>query len=93
MSKGISIELEPVEREAILKYGYPFDDLEGELKKHQSVDSEVVVEASFFDWEQAVGQLSISVNHNGRDGNSKLQESTLLMLDEVASLIEREIGI
>ncbi len=43
--------------------------------------------------EQAVGQLSISVNHNSRKGYNNLSDSSLMMLDELASLIEGEIGL
>lgn len=92
MDEIIAIKLESFQVRAIIDYGYPYSELKKELEKHSSA-STAVIKASFGDWEQAVGNLSISVNHNGRKGFPKLGGSTIELLDEVASMIERKIGI
>ena len=49
------------ERELILKYGYPFEDIERQLRESGDADLVRVVDDSYW-WEQVIRNLRISEN-------------------------------
>jgi len=73
------------ERELLRKYAYPFEVLEKELEKCKGCRGEVEITTDALEWEQAVGQISISVNEVVRS------DSLLEELDELACQIEYEL--
>lgn len=73
------------ERELLRKYAYPFEVLEEELEKCKGRRGEVEITTDALEWEQAVGQISISVNEVVRS------DSLLEELDELACQIEYEL--
>jgi hypothetical protein len=81
----MTIELDIRERNLLRKYGYPFEVLGRALDEAKGRQGVVDIDASAFDWEQAVGNLSISVNEDVR--SASLAEE----LDCLASRIEWEL--
>lgn len=73
------------ERELLRKYAYPFEVLAKELEECKGCRGEVEITTDAVEWEQAVGQISISVNEVVRS------DSLLEELDELACQIEYEL--
>jgi len=51
------------ERDLILRYGYPFEDIERQLNEAGDVDLVRVTDSPFW-WEQVIGNLHISEKEN-----------------------------
>ena len=86
MTERISISLNPRERILLFKYAYPFEQLELQLKENKKFKNEREISADEFEWNQAVGNIAISMNED-IDNEMLLEE-----LESLASLIEFEIG-
>jgi hypothetical protein len=82
--KPIVISLSHWERELILKYGYPFEELREQLIAFKNQRRNRLVEFSKFDLEMTIGDLSRTINHGGADGLE-------VALDDVASMLEMEL--
>ncbi len=59
----VEVELDPFERELILKYGYPFPDLQSRLEALSGSRRPEVVAFSSLDVDMVTGDLSRSINH------------------------------
>jgi hypothetical protein len=81
----IDIELTPTERSLLLRYGYPFDQIERALKACSASQAIETVAMDRFELERLIGDLSSSINdlHGG-----KLQ-GQLLALCERLEVAER----
>jgi len=60
MSEKITIQLTASERKLLQKYGYPFENIEKQLKDSVAVKGSVEITDEAYWWEQVLGQLSIS---------------------------------
>lgn len=78
----LKIMLTHRERELILRYGYPFDDIERQLKQFREKRGRVRICDEPYWWEQVVGNLSISINEDVQD-RDLLEE-----LDELCNALE-----
>jgi len=79
----VTILINRWERELILRYGYPFEDIERQLKESGDSDLARVTDASYW-WEQVIANLHISEEE--RSGRRDFPA------EEVRSLIERIAG-
>ena len=77
----VTIMITRGERDLIMRYGYPFEDIERQLKEAGDVDLIRVTDAPCW-WEQVINNLHISEKENYRDD----QLLTLLrsLLDRIA---------
>ena len=66
VEKPLTIMITQWEREAILRYGYPFEDIENQLKSAGEVDLMRITHAPFW-WEQVIVNLHISETENAAD--------------------------
>ena len=85
----VTIMITRPERELILRYGYPFDEIEHQLKEAGDVDLSPVTDDPYW-WEQVMANLSISAKENEEVKRDKELVSAL------RSLIERiaeELGM
>ena len=81
MSQEITIQLTASERELLHKFGYPFENIEKQLKHSERVKGDVEITDEAYWWEQVVGQLSISAKEQFNKGN--LCESICYLTDEI----------
>lgn len=81
----IEITFSHRERELMLEYGYPFEGIQLALEKLRSTRANRKVVASIMEWEQMVGNLSITINEDVDD------ESLVYELDIIADHIELEL--
>lgn len=58
----IDIELTPTERSLLLRYGYPFEQIERALKACSASKSIETVHMKRFELERLIGDLCISIN-------------------------------
>ncbi len=54
--KQIEISLSSRDRQLLLKYGYPFEDIQRQLKHHASSRADAAISDDSFWWEQVLGQ-------------------------------------
>lgn len=59
----IDIELTPQERALLLRYGYPFDQIEQALKKWQTSRDIEIVPMDSFELGLLIGDVCRSINH------------------------------
>jgi len=83
---ALKIKLTQRERELILKYGYPFDELETQLREALDASGRVAIRDGAYWWEQVAGNLAISINEDVEDAGL-LEE-----LDELCDAIEYELA-
>ena len=76
----IEIELTPEERALIMKYGYPFEGIEGSLKSCQDSEGIETVPIDTFELERLIGDLTISIN-DMKDG--AVQDELLELCDRL----------
>ena len=81
----IEIQLTPEERSLLLRYGYPFEQIENALKACASSNDIEIVPMDSFELERLIGDVSISINKM-EDGATQTQ---LLDLCERLELAER----
>lgn len=81
----IGIDFTHHERELLLKYGYPFPRLGETLAANRSVRGTCTIETTNMEWEQLVGDLSISINEGIED------ERLAWELDELADRTENAL--
>lgn len=84
----IDIELTPRERNLLLRYGYPFDQIKQALLTVSSSKSIECLSFDEFEVERLIGDLCRSINHE--EGGPRVQAE----LDELCTRIEyaRETG-
>ncbi|HPM83977.1 MAG TPA: hypothetical protein PLF81_24895 [Candidatus Anammoximicrobium sp.] len=85
MADALTIKLTSRERELILRHGYPFDDIERQLRDSCNRQGRVEVRDTAYWWEQVVGNLSISINEDVED------QDLLEELDELCNTIESHL--
>ena len=81
----IDIELTPTERSLLLRYGYPFAQIERALKACSASKSIETVPMDRFELERLIGDLSRSIN----DFNGGKLQNQLLALCERLEAAER----
>ena len=64
MIKDLKITISDRERDLILKYGYPFPEIETQLDVGGDYPKAKELVTSSFWWEQLAGDLARSLNHN-----------------------------
>ena len=82
MTEKISISFSQFQRELILKYGYPWDEIQKQLKRVQNNKNDITITSTYFEWEHLAGDLSRSINHD--EVPSKFIEE----VDEIADIVE-----
>lgn len=80
MMKDIRVSLSKRERDLILKYGYPFDEIKNQLDDFKNSTKTVDITASSFWWEQLAGDLARSLNHNEVPDEKDIEEMDELFL-------------
>ncbi len=83
--KTIDIQLTPTERTLLLRYGYPFAQIERALKACSASKSIETVPMDRFELERLIGDLSRSIN----DRNGGKLQNQLLSLCERLEAAER----
>lgn len=86
MAEKLTITLDWFERDLILRYGYPFDEIAAPLKAKRERRGNVRVTATLFDWEQVLGDLSRSLNHD------QVPDELFDEVNAVADMIEFEVA-
>jgi len=61
--KTIKIQLTPEERSLLLRYGYPFEQIEEALKACESSREIEIVPMDRFELERLIGDVCYSINH------------------------------
>lgn len=80
MERHIEIQLTPKERSLLLRYGYPFEQIEHALKACEASNDVEIVPMDRFELERLVGDLCRSINDmNGR----ALQNQLLALCDRL----------
>ena len=82
MEKPITILLSCAERKIILRYGYPFEDIESQLTRAGDCDLIQITDVPFW-WERVVVNLHISENENQTNGELALVLRALI--DKIAA--------
>jgi hypothetical protein len=59
----IEIQLTPAERSLLLRYGYPFEQIEQALKACETSGDVEIVPMDRFELEQLIGDVCRSINH------------------------------
>ncbi len=80
--KPVTIMITRSERELIQRYGYPFEDIERQLKEAGDVDIMRITDSPFW-WEQVIVNLHISEEENF-EGQADEE-----LADDLRALIER----
>jgi hypothetical protein len=62
----IDIQLTPEERALLLRYGYPFEQIEKALKACESSREIEIVPMDRFELERLIGDVCYSINHKTR---------------------------
>jgi len=76
----IDIQLTPTERSLLLRYGYPFAQIEQALKARSDSKAIEIVPMDRFELERLIGDLSRSINDmNG----GRLQDQLLTLCDRL----------
>lgn len=77
---AIDIQLTPMERSLLLRYGYPFAQIEQALKACSASKAIEIVPMDRFELERLIGDLSRSINDmNG----GRLQDQLLTLCDRL----------
>ena len=66
MEKPVTIMITRLERDLILRYGYPFEDIEKQLEEGGEVDLMRITDSPFW-WERVIVNLHISEKENAAD--------------------------
>lgn len=78
----MKIELDSFERELILKYGYPFPELQSQLKDLANSKRPANITFSSLDIDMVTGDLSRSINHG------EVPDALLDAVDALCSRLE-----
>lgn len=87
MSDVLTIKLTAREPKLILRYGYPFDEIDRQLRSSCTKRGRVGISDAAYWWEQVVGNLAITVNEDVED------EELLGELNELCDKIESYLGV
>ncbi len=80
----VTIMIDRWERELILRYGYPFEDIERQLGESGDADLTRVIDVPFY-WEQLILNLRISINEKPEiQGDDRLWESVEELIEKIA---------
>jgi len=66
MEKPVTIMITSPERDLILRYGYPFEDIERQLEEGGGADLMRITDSPFW-WERVIVNLHISEQENAAD--------------------------
>ena len=80
----VTIMITRGERDLIMRYGYPFEDIERQLKEAGEVDLIRVTDKPYW-WEQLINNLHISEKENYTD--EQLLTELRALLDRVADAL------
>ena len=73
------------ERELILRYGYPFDEIENQLKNAGDLDIMRITDHPYW-WEQVIVNLHISENENAT--NAVIMNQLRALIDRIAEHLQ-----
>ena len=80
----VTIMINRWERNLILRYGYPFADIERQLRESGEADLTRVIDVPFY-WEQLIFNLRISVNEKPEiQRDDRLWESVEELIEKIA---------
>jgi hypothetical protein len=82
MEKSITITFDHIQRELILKYGYPWNEIERQLKKARDKIGSIEITSTAFEWEHLAGDLSRSIN------DDLVPRKLFDHVDEIACIVE-----
>ena len=72
------------ERDLIVRYGYPFEDIERQLRESSEADLTRVIDVPFY-WEQLIYNLRISVNEKAEiQRDDRLWKSVEELIEKIA---------
>ena len=72
------------ERDLIVRYGYPFEDIERQLRESGEADLTRVIDVPFY-WEQLIYNLRISVNEKAEiQRDDRLWKSVEELIEKIA---------
>ena len=77
----VTIMITSAEREVILRFGYPFDDIENQLKNAGDLDLMRITDDPYW-WEQVIVNLHISENENA--ANPVIMNQLRALIDRIA---------
>lgn len=78
----MKIKLDPFERELILRYGYPFSELQSQLKNLSNSERPAIITFSRLDLDMVTGDLPRSINHG------EVPRSLFDAVDDLCSRLE-----
>lgn len=76
----IDIQLTPEERSLLLRYGYPFEQIEHALKACETIPDIQIIPMDCFELERLIGDVCRSINHMK---GSALQDQLLDLCDRL----------
>lgn len=80
----VTIMINRWERDLILRFGYPFEDIERQLREMGNADLARVIDVPFY-WEQLIFNLRISVNEKPEiQSDDRLWESVEELIEKIA---------
>ena len=85
--KLVTIMITGAEREVILRYGYPFEDIENQLKDAGDLDIMRITDDPYW-WEQVIVNLHISENENA--ANPVIMNQLRALIDRIAEHLRFE---
>jgi len=81
----IDIQLTPEERSLLLRYGYPFEQIEHALKACEASPDIEIIPMDCFELERLIGDVCRSINHMNGDA---LQDQLLDLCDRLEAAEE-----
>jgi len=85
--KKISIFFTKRQRELILKYGLPFDNIRRQLQENRNKRGNVKISDGAYWWEQMAGDLATSLNEDDNVPN----DGTYEQVEEIYEIVEMEL--
>lgn len=81
MEKPVTIMITRLERNLILRYGYPFEDIEKQLQEAGELDLMRITDSPFW-WERVIVNLHISEEENAAD--PELTGTLRILIERIA---------
>jgi hypothetical protein len=83
--ESVHVELSARDRTLILKYGYPFDRIEGAVRAKESSPSVELVSLDRLELRRLIGDLSTSIKQSENDGHQVELDDLIERLEFSAS--------